>query len=160
MLKPPIILFPRDTPEVMPVADWLYRLSVAVCFPYELLSLRFESSCTYLIFSVPDSWSLPDLQHRPELCIMCLCHIPLGEEVMLMRGEYGTHEWGWTHNDRNIRDYVAWSGDTPFCRACYVLQAHIAFFLPIDNDLRLRLLQGNQALSSWLAHLDYAMEWI
>ena len=51
---------------------------------------------------------------------------------------------------------VAWIGDNHFCRACYVLQAHVAFCLPTDNDFRLRLVQGSQSLSLWLSALDAA----
>ena len=92
----------------------------------------------------------------PGLCESCSCCIPEGEDVNLEDGKYGTYTWGIAHKDDDIRDHVAWGGDNLFCRACYVLQAHVAFMLPMDSKLRLNMTQGNRQLSLWLAALDAA----
>jgi hypothetical protein len=154
----PFMLFSKKVAERLPIADWLYRLATVVCCPCELLTLRVQASHAYLIFSVSASWTraINLNTYLPGRCESCSCRIPQGEEVTLEDGEYGTHTWGIAHKDDDITDHVAWSGDNHFCRACYVLQAHVAFVLPMDNRLRLNMTQGNRPLSLWLAALDAA----
>jgi hypothetical protein len=154
----PFMLFAKKVTGRLPIAEWLYRLATFVCCPYELLTLRQQNSYAYLIINVPVSWTLASSSssYEPGRCENCMCSIPQGEEVTLEEGEYGTYDWGIAHKDDDITDHVAWSGDNHFCRACFVLQAHIAFVLPMDNGLRLNMTIGNKSLSLWLAALDAA----
>ena len=156
----PFMLFAKKVTGRLPIAEWLYRLATFVCCPYELLTLRLQDSYAYLIINVPVNWTLASSasSYEPGRCETCMCSIPQGEEVTLEEGEYGTYAWGIAHKDDDIAEQVAWSGDNHFCRACFVLQAHIAFVLPMDNERRLNMTRGNRSLSLWLAALDAAYD--